>query len=80
MLHHFVVMNERFAKSKARVGNDVRHAMVAKLLGATCKIADHLRRHIIVMWLVLHIAGLALHVHQDIGNTEAAYGMKHGTV
>ena len=60
------VMRQRLGETKTRIENDLARLDTgagASVHALTQKGCD-LCRHVIVMWIVLHVAGLAKHMHQ----------------
>ena len=80
VLQHIVVVFKGLSETESGVSDDVVHAVVAEHLCTTCQIGHHVGRHIVVVRCRLHVAGFSLHVHEDVGHSEAAYGVEHGTV
>ena len=80
VLQHIVVVFKGLSETESGVSDDVVHAVVAEHLCTPRQICHHIGRHIVVVRRRLHVAGLALHVHKNVGYAKAADGVEHGTV
>ena len=79
VLQHIVVVFKGLSETESGVSDDVVHAVVAEHLCTPRQICHHIGRHIVVVRRRLHVAGLALHVHKNVGYAKAADGVEHGT-
>ena len=77
MVHQFIVLFQRFAKSEARIYDNVLYAQVVQARHLFSQIQEYLFKEILVVWRLLHRLWRALHVHQYIRYSGLCHRSKH---